>query len=136
MQAGASFVLPRAAGGAGTKRTLYFFRGGETSTLTVGGGQPLRGHSAVGLDASQDVELICGDGGDCECLLLQGKPSASQSNPRSRAAAAAAALSLSGGCADHGAAMRPAGGTTAHLEAGGGALLEGGLEVLHVLHQP
>jgi hypothetical protein len=45
-------------------------------------------------------------------------------------------LSLSGGCADHGAAMRPAGGTTAHLEAGGGALLEGGLEVLHVLHQP
>lgn len=73
LDAGATWTLPPAAGGAAIARTLYFFRGGETSALTVGGKQ-LHGHSAVGLDAAAAVELSAGAAGGCECLLLQGRP--------------------------------------------------------------
>jgi quercetin 2,3-dioxygenase len=73
LEAGATWTLPAAKGGAGVKRTLYFFRGGETSSLSVAG-QRLRAHSAVGLSPTADVAIVADAAGGCECLLLQGRP--------------------------------------------------------------
>jgi hypothetical protein len=58
-----------AAVGAGTRRSLYFFKGG---TLKVAG-QALAEHAAIELRATQPVPLINGDE-PAELLLLQGRP--------------------------------------------------------------
>jgi len=68
MEPGASFRLPPAQG-AGTRRTLYFFKGG---TATVAG-RPVEGPVAITLDAGAGVDLRAGDT-VCEFLLLQGRP--------------------------------------------------------------
>jgi len=68
MAPGAQWTLP-AAGGPGTRRTLYFFKGG---TATVDG-RPVQGPSAVALQADVAVQLRAGAEA-CEFLLLQGRP--------------------------------------------------------------
>ncbi len=67
--AGARFTLP-AATGQGTGRTLYFFKG---ASATVGG-KAVQGPVLVSLRADVDVEIVAGDGAECEFLLLQGRP--------------------------------------------------------------
>jgi redox-sensitive bicupin YhaK (pirin superfamily) len=64
----ASWALPP-AGGAETVRTLYFFRG---PGLRVGG-EPVRAPTAVLVRSDAAVPLEAGDG-ECEVLLLQGRP--------------------------------------------------------------
>jgi redox-sensitive bicupin YhaK (pirin superfamily) len=68
MEPGAGFQLPPAVL-AGTRRTLYFFKG---STALIGG-QSVQGPAAVSLDAGVEVALAAGDT-VCEFLLLQGQP--------------------------------------------------------------
>jgi hypothetical protein len=68
MEPGAGFQLP-AATLAGTRRTLYFFKG--TSALV--GDRNVQGPVAITLDAGVEVGILAGDG-VCEFLLLQGRP--------------------------------------------------------------
>ena len=68
MAPGARWTLP-AAGSAGTRRTLYFFKG---KAATVGG-RAVDVASAIALRADASVELASGDTA-AEFLLLQGKP--------------------------------------------------------------
>ena len=68
MAPGAQWTLP-AARGQGTRRTLYFFRGGS---LTAGG-QAVQAPAAVELQGDADVVLANGDA-PAEFLLLQGRP--------------------------------------------------------------
>jgi len=65
---GAAWTLPRALGER-TVRTLYFFSG---PSLLVGDHQQAS-HAAIEVKSSVDIELRAGDG-DCEVLLLQGRP--------------------------------------------------------------
>jgi hypothetical protein len=68
MDAGATWTLP-AAQGAGTRRTLYFFKG----DAALVGGTAVQGPAAVQLQADADVALAAGET-ECEFLLLQGRP--------------------------------------------------------------
>ncbi len=68
MEPGARWTLP-AAKGEGTRRTLYFFKGGSVGV----GGQPVTGNSALELQADVPVELVNGEL-EAEFLLLQGRP--------------------------------------------------------------
>lgn len=65
---GAAWTLPRARGER-TVRTLYFFSG---PSLRVGDHEQ-RSHAALEVESSLDIELRAGDG-ECEVLLLQGRP--------------------------------------------------------------
>lgn len=67
MDGGARWTLPSAA--VGTGRTLYFFRG---SGLRVDG-QPIADYHGIDLRPERAVEIEAGPG-ECELLLLQGKP--------------------------------------------------------------
>ena len=58
-----------AALGAGTVRHLYFFAG---PSVTLGG-HPQKSHAAIEVEAASDLEIEAGDG-ECEILLLQGRP--------------------------------------------------------------
>ncbi|RZL65030.1 MAG: pirin family protein [Variovorax sp.] len=72
MAPGARWTLP-AATGQGTRRTLYFFKGGA---VTVDG-QPVNAHAAIELRANAAVELVNGpdaSGEVAEFLVLQGRP--------------------------------------------------------------
>lgn len=68
MAAGARWTLPAAAG-AGTRRSLYFFKG---ASVTVGG-EKIERHAALELKADVAVELVNGAEA-AEFLLLQGRP--------------------------------------------------------------
>ncbi len=68
MEAGASWTLPAAAT-PGTARTLFFFRG---PSLRVAG-HLLSEHAAASLAGGAAVRLEAGEG-ECEALLLQGRP--------------------------------------------------------------
>ncbi len=68
MEPGAHFALPTAQGKS-TRRCLYFFKG---AAVTVAG-QRVESHAALELDASQELELVCGET-RAEFLLLQGRP--------------------------------------------------------------
>ena len=68
MEAGARWTLP-AAMGAGTRRSLYFFKGASV----VVAGQTVQDHAAIELRAGQAVELVNGDD-IAEFLVLQGRP--------------------------------------------------------------
>jgi quercetin 2,3-dioxygenase len=67
MQAGASWTLP--ATDSRAIRTLYFFRG---PSLRVGGHEA-KSHAGIEVRSDIAVRLECGEG-DCEILLLQGRP--------------------------------------------------------------
>jgi quercetin 2,3-dioxygenase len=71
MAPGAFWTLPAAAQ-EGTRRMLYFFKGGQVSIA----GQPLHSPAAIELRAEAAVELTNSDTGDTEAefLLLQGRP--------------------------------------------------------------
>jgi quercetin 2,3-dioxygenase len=71
MAPGASWTLPAAAQD-GTRRMLYFFKGGQVSVA----GQPIQSHAAIELRADAAVALINSDTADTEAefLLLQGRP--------------------------------------------------------------
>ncbi|MBA2964727.1 MULTISPECIES: pirin family protein [Ramlibacter] len=68
MEPGATWTLP-AATGAGTQRTLYFFKGQAAQVA----GEAVAGPVAIQLRADAEVPLVAGDGA-CEFLLLQGRP--------------------------------------------------------------
>lgn len=68
MEPGAGFQLPPAPL-AGTKRTLYFFKGSSAMV----GGQSVQGPVAITLQSDVEVALLAGDS-VCEFLLLQGRP--------------------------------------------------------------
>ena len=68
MVPGTRWTLPAAAG-AGTRRSLYFFKGSSVSVA----GQNVTEHAAIELRATADVELVNGDE-TSEFLLLQGRP--------------------------------------------------------------
>lgn len=61
-------MLPRAAGPR-TVRNLYFFAGPSVSI----GGHEQKSHAALEVEASADLEIQDGPG-ECEILLLQGRP--------------------------------------------------------------
>ena len=61
-------MLPRAAGSA-TVRNLYFFAG---PSVKIGEHQQ-KSHAGIEVKASIDLEIQAGDG-ECEILLLQGRP--------------------------------------------------------------
>lgn len=65
----ARFTLP-AATGAGTRRSLYFFKGARVSI----GVRTLADHAAIELRAGQPVELVNEGDAPAEFLLLQGRP--------------------------------------------------------------
>jgi redox-sensitive bicupin YhaK (pirin superfamily) len=68
MQKGARWALPPAADPR-SARALYFFSG---RSLRVGD-RDLDAHAGVALRADREAELCAGDG-ECEALLLQGRP--------------------------------------------------------------
>ena len=68
MAPGARWMLP-AASGAGTRRSLYFFKGQSVSIA----GQAISGHAAIELRADAEAELVNGDT-EAEFLVLQGRP--------------------------------------------------------------
>jgi hypothetical protein len=68
LEPGAGFQLPPAVL-AGTRRTLYFFKG----QAAMVGGQAVQGPAAITLDAGVEV-AITADDSTCEFLLLQGRP--------------------------------------------------------------
>ncbi|MFC5496655.1 pirin family protein [Caenimonas terrae] len=68
MEPGARWTLP-AAGGDGTQRRLYFFKGASVQVA----GRDVQPASVIELQADAQVELVNGDGIG-EFLLLQGKP--------------------------------------------------------------
>ena len=68
MQPGARWTLPAAAG-AGTRRTLYLFKGAQADVA----GRRVEAPCAIALHAQSAVELVAGDT-ETEFLLLQGRP--------------------------------------------------------------
>ena len=68
MAPGARCTLP-AASGAGTRRSLYFFKG---QSVTIAD-QRVAGHAVVEVRADAEVELVNGDT-ESEFLVLQGRP--------------------------------------------------------------
>ena len=68
MAPGARWTLP-AASGAGTRRSLYFFKG---QSVTIAD-QRVAGHAVVEVRADAEVELVNGDT-EAEFLVLQGRP--------------------------------------------------------------
>ena len=68
MAPGARWTLP-AASGAGTRRSLYFFKG---QSVTIAD-QRVAGHAVVEVRADADAELFNGDT-EAEFLVLQGRP--------------------------------------------------------------
>ncbi len=68
LSAGAKWTLPRAAGPQ-TVRTLYFFAGPSVSI----GGHEQKSHAALEVKAGVSLEIQAGPG-ECEILLLQGRP--------------------------------------------------------------
>ena len=68
LEAGATWELPAAAH-AETVRTLYFFRG---PSLRIAG-EAIDAHAAVTIKSTVSVSLEAGEG-ECEVLLLQGRP--------------------------------------------------------------
>ena len=68
MEPGATWTLPGAQGG-GTRRTLYFFKGGAAAVA----GRQVQGQMALTLQADAEVRLEAGQAA-CEFLLLQGRP--------------------------------------------------------------
>jgi quercetin 2,3-dioxygenase len=68
MAPGATWTLPRAAG-AGTTRTLYFFRGASLDA----GGSKLTSRLAALVQSDLDLRLTAGEE-ETEILLLQGRP--------------------------------------------------------------
>ena len=68
MEPGAGLQLPPATL-AGTRRTLYFFKGAAAMV----GGRSVQGPVAITLDAGVEVGILAGDD-VCEFLLLQGRP--------------------------------------------------------------
>ncbi|MBX7186620.1 MAG: pirin family protein [Vicinamibacteria bacterium] len=68
LSAGAKWMLPCAAGSA-TVRNLYFFAG---PSVKIGEHQQ-KSHAGIEVKASIDLEIQAGDG-ECEILLLQGRP--------------------------------------------------------------
>lgn len=69
LDAGAQWTLPAAAGGADTRRTLYFFRG----DAALVDGQRIASPSAISVRADAPLALQAGEA-ECEFLLLQGRP--------------------------------------------------------------
>ncbi len=69
MAPGARWTLP-AAGGEGTRRSVYFFKGTGISVA----GQGVGSHAAMELRASEAVELVNTGNDDAEMLMLQGRP--------------------------------------------------------------
>ena len=69
MDPGAAWTLPAAQGG-GTRRNLYFFKGGAVRIA----GQAVDAHAAIELDASAEVALVNTGSEVAEFLLLQGRP--------------------------------------------------------------
>jgi quercetin 2,3-dioxygenase len=74
MAPGARWTLP-AATGKGTRRTLYFFKGGAVTLAAQGNaqGQTIAQHAAIELRGDAVVDMVNGDT-EAEFLLLQGKP--------------------------------------------------------------
>ena len=68
MAANARWTLP-AAMSAGTRRSVYFFKGASIDV----GGQPVKGHAGLELRCDADVELANGPE-FTELLVLQGRP--------------------------------------------------------------
>jgi redox-sensitive bicupin YhaK (pirin superfamily) len=68
MEPGARWTLP-AASGDGTRRQLYFFKGG---VVRIGGEEARSGH-AIEVRSNRDIELVNGEE-PAEFLLLQGRP--------------------------------------------------------------
>jgi redox-sensitive bicupin YhaK (pirin superfamily) len=68
MQAGATWILPAAAG-AKTNRVLYFFAGDRVRLDD----HEQRDHAALVVDATRDITVTAGDQ-PVELLLLQGRP--------------------------------------------------------------
>ena len=68
MAPGARWTLP-AAKGVGTRRNLYFFKGGTVRL----GGQDVSGPTAIEVDPNAPVELVNGEQ-EAEFLMLQGRP--------------------------------------------------------------
>jgi len=68
LSAGATWVIP-AARGEGTIRTLYFFAGPSVRV----GDHTQTTHAAIEVLSSVDLEIQAGDG-ECEILMLQGRP--------------------------------------------------------------
>jgi quercetin 2,3-dioxygenase len=68
MQPGAVWVAPPAAHES-TLRTLYFFGG---PSLTIGGDR-LKEHAAALVESDRELRIEAGDG-ECEILVLQGRP--------------------------------------------------------------
>ena len=68
MAPGARWTLP-AASGAGTRRSLYFFKG---QSVTIAD-QRVAGHAVVEVRADAEVELVNGDT-ESKFLVLQGRP--------------------------------------------------------------
>ena len=68
MAANARWTLP-AASGAGTRRSLYFFKG----VSLVVGGQAVKGQTGMELRCDEDIELLNGPE-FAELLVLQGRP--------------------------------------------------------------
>ena len=68
MAAGARWTLPRATG-SNTTRNLYFFAGPSVRI----GDQVQSTHAAIEVRSSADIDIEAGDG-ECEILLLQGRP--------------------------------------------------------------
>jgi redox-sensitive bicupin YhaK (pirin superfamily) len=69
MDPGASWTLPAAAG-AGTQRSLYFFKGQSVSV----DGEGINSHAALELRGDCAVALVNTGNSVAEFLLLQGKP--------------------------------------------------------------
>jgi len=69
MAPGARWTLPPARG-RGTRRTLYFFRGAAVRVA----GRMVAAPAAIALHPDAPVELACGEEGEAEFLLLQGRP--------------------------------------------------------------
>lgn len=73
MDAGASYVLPPAKGGAKTNRILYFIEG---DSVRVAGkeGKEVSYHSEINVAAETPLELSNTSVGKAEFLMLQGRP--------------------------------------------------------------
>jgi hypothetical protein len=69
LDAGATVRLPPAAGGASTRRTLYFFDGPSVAV----DGTAVGDHAGLRVRPDVELTLTAGDGA-CELLLLQGRP--------------------------------------------------------------
>jgi quercetin 2,3-dioxygenase len=68
MNAGACWTIPPAKD-ARTNRTLYFFSGSDVEI----DGTSITAHAAIEVDATRSIDVRAGSG-ECEILLLQGRP--------------------------------------------------------------